>query len=39
MRRYIGLLATTLVVLLLGLGVQPGQGYLESKPKQPDRQK
>ncbi len=33
MRRYIDLLTIASVVLLLGLGVQPGQGYLEPNPK------
>ncbi len=32
MRRYIGLLATTSVVVLLGLGAQPGQAHLGPKP-------
>jgi hypothetical protein len=39
MRRYIGLLPTASVVLLLGLGVQPRQLHLEPKPKPLERQK
>jgi hypothetical protein len=35
MRRYIGILATASVVLLLGLGVQPGQVHLEPRPDTP----